>query len=518
MPGLAANWTVSPDGATYTFNLRQNVTFSSGNPLNAYQVWMQMYGLYYLTANDSGWLEGYSLFNYSGVHFGTATIALINQSGLINPSAQALSIMQNSSWPIYATGPNQIVFRLRAPFIYFPGILLVYDGLVFDAQWLLDHGGFGTPALFNSYFNQHPIPGTGPYVVTSVQENQYVIFNQNPTYWGKNLTSSQLAQQPLFDPGHVKTVIVYNKPDDITRFTDLSDGAAQIASIQQGDWNLVLANPSKYAYFTVPSWGGLVSALGLNTKLYPTNITLVRQAIVRSLNYTALGTSAFLGQVSSFFGPEYPAWKQYYDLGNYSYSYNITLAQQLLKEANITSMPAFSMYIESGCALCTNMAQTVQSDLGQIGITVNIVVQDASLFFSPYGSYSYELNNTAQIGNLVEFFGTWASGSLTPASNWVDFVSNESRGGNTAIYSNPTVQAAINAFTTSQNVSYIQALVRQAETQIYNDAPYAWLSVNRLWYSGGSLVWQKGVIKSFLMDPAWSGADTIPIPNTVKFN
>ncbi len=52
-PGLANNWTVSSDGATYTFNLRQNVKFSSGNPLNSYQVWMEMYGYYYLSSNSS---------------------------------------------------------------------------------------------------------------------------------------------------------------------------------------------------------------------------------------------------------------------------------------------------------------------------------------------------------------------------------------------------------------------------------------------------------------------------------
>ena len=50
------NWTVSSDGRTYTFNLRQNVSFSNGDQLNAYQVWLQMYATYYLTGNSSGWL------------------------------------------------------------------------------------------------------------------------------------------------------------------------------------------------------------------------------------------------------------------------------------------------------------------------------------------------------------------------------------------------------------------------------------------------------------------------------
>ena len=205
LPGLAQNWTVSADGTTYTFNMRQNVNFSSGNPLNAYQVWGEMYGFYYLTGNASSWLKGYNLFNMSSVKFGPTTIALMNSSGLITPSQTLLKIMQNSSWPIYVTSSNQIVFRLISPFIYFPGVMLVYQGLIFDTQWLLQHGGFGTPTLFNSNFNQNPIPGTGPYVVSKVAENNYVEFTQNPTYWGNSLTPAQISQQPLFDPGTRRT-------------------------------------------------------------------------------------------------------------------------------------------------------------------------------------------------------------------------------------------------------------------------------------------------------------------------
>jgi ABC-type transport system substrate-binding protein len=284
------------------------------------------------------------------------------------------------------------------------------------------------------------------------------------------------------------------------------------------NWNLVLASPQKYSYLTIPPWSGLTSTLGLNTQLYPTNITDVRQAIVHALNYTAIREAAFLGQMSPYVGPEYPAWSDYYNLGNYSnYSYNVTLAQQYLSKANISSLPTFSMNIVADCQFCSNLAETVQADLAQIGITVQISVQDESVFYNPYGSYSYELNNSAAIGNLVEYFGTWASGALTPAADWVDFVSNQSEGGNTALYYNPTVQAAVDAFTSTTNVTAIQSLVKVAQTQIYADAPYAWIGVSRLWYSDGSLVWQAGVVKSFLVDPTWSSQTTAPIFNTVTF-
>ena len=328
LPGLATGWNVSSDGTTYTFNLRQNVNFSDGNPFNAYQAWMEYYGLYYLTANSSTWMESYPLFNMNTSNFGPATIALINQSNLINPSQQVLNIMMNSSWPIYVTGPYTLVFHLANPFIFFPGVLVVYDGLMFDTQWLLDHGGFGTPTTYNSYFNHNPIPGNGPYVVTQVAENNYVSFTQNPTYWGDTLTPAQLAFQPLWDPGHAKNVIVYDKPDDIARYTDLSTGAAQIATIETQDFNLITSN-SQYSYFVNPPWNGEVALMGLNVNDYPTNITDVRQAIVHAINYSQMYAQGYDQNMTPYVGPEYPSWSQYYDLGNFKpYQYNLTLAEQ----------------------------------------------------------------------------------------------------------------------------------------------------------------------------------------------
>jgi ABC-type transport system substrate-binding protein len=523
LPGLASNWTVSPDGTTYTFHLRQDVKFSNGDPFNSYQVWMEMYGFYYLSGNSSTWLESYNLFNMSSVNFGPATINLINQSGLINPSTSALSIMQNSNWPIYVTDAHTIVFHLQSPFVYFPGTLIVFEGLMFDTQWVLTHGGFGTPTAFNSYFNHNPIPGSGPYIVTQVSPNAWVKFAQNPNYWGANLSKSTLAAQPLFDPGHVKNVIVYYKADDLSRYTDLATGAAQIAAIQLSDWNLVQANLGKFAYFKMPPWNGEVALMGLNTHLYPTNITAVRQAIVHSINYTDLYQKAYLGQMTPYVGPEYPAWSTYYDLGNFKpYTYNVTLAQQILSSAHIdpTKLPPLLLRSVSGCEACTNAAEVIQSDLSQVGFTVTITTLLSSQYYAPYGNYQTNVADAAQLGQISfvnSGFG-WGPATLTPADYWVTFVNNASSWGNWATYSNPIVQKCVNAFTSTTDVSTIQSLCTQAQAQIYNDAPYAWIGTFGLWEpAGGSLVWNKGIVSSFFVDPVWTGESTAPIFNTVTF-
>jgi peptide/nickel transport system substrate-binding protein len=273
----------------------------------------------------------------------------------------------------------------------------------------------------------------------------------------------------------------------------------------------------------MPSWNGEVALMGLNPNIYPTNITDVRQAIVHAINYTQLSDAAYQGTLTPYVGPEYPLFSQFYDLGGFApYQFNLTLAMQYLKEANVNvaNFPTFDLKEQSGCESCLNAAQVIQADLSQIGINVNIDVQSTSAYYVPYGPYATNVKDASQIGQLAfvnSGFG-WGPATLTPADYWVTFVSNTSLWGNWPGYSNPTVQACVNAFTSTNVVTTIQNLCTAAQKQIYNDAPYAWLGTFGLWLPpGGSLVWQQGIVKSFLVDPVWTGESTAPIFNTVTF-
>ena len=528
LPALATSWTLSADGKTYTLSLRQNVTFSNGDPFNAYQVWAEMYAQYYLSGNSTGWFMSYPIFDMSTAQFGPATIDLMTKSGLINPSQDLLNIMTDKSWPIYVTDAYTIVFQLVAPFQWFPGTLVGYGGLTWDAQYVLNNGGFGAPSAPNTKFNQSPMPGTGPYMFDSISENAWIKLKQNPNYWGRSLTPDEINANVMLDPGHAKNVVVYIKTDDVARFSDLSTGAVQIAAIQSPNWPSVISNPQTYSYLKLPPWNGEVSLLGLNTHMFPTNDRAFRQAIVHAINYTDLYAKAFQGEMHPYVGPEYPAWKDYYDLGNFPpYDYNLTLAKEYLAKAevdypNLTStMPSLIFRVISGCPLCTNAATVVQSDLAVLGINVKIVTQLSSDFYSVVGSYSSELANPDPIGQLAfvnSGFG-WGPAALTPADYWVSFVSDTSTWGNYAIYYNPVVQKCVDSFfSNGGNTSYIQSVCKDGQAQLYDDAPYAWIGTFGLWEpSGGSIVWKNGVIAGFYTDPVWTGICTAPLLNTVTF-
>ena len=107
--------------------------------------------------------------------------------------------------------------------------------------------------------------------------------------------------------------------------------------------------------------------------------------------------------------------------------------------------------------------EVIQADLAQLGITVNINLATCPQCTSQQGTYSYNqgLNSTNSYNIEIPACFSWGPSELTPADAWVDFASNRSGVGNTAVYSNPVVETAINALFDSQNTTYIQSLMMQ---------------------------------------------------------
>ena len=154
------------------------------------------------------------------------------------------------------------------------------------------------------------------------------------------------------------------------------------------------------------------------------------------------------------------------------------------------------------------MTRSSAGNLANLGINVNIEVVTANTWLSSYGSYSFNVKNAQQEGQLSLLGGEdWAPSAQTPVDDWVSFVSNVSAWGNFAGYNNPKVQACVDAMVSNGNLSDIQGLCQIAQGQIYNDAPYAWLGWDKLFDVSGSIVWQKGVINTLYLDPVWGGIE-----------
>jgi ABC-type transport system substrate-binding protein len=224
-------------------------------------------------------------------------------------------------------------------------------------------------------------------------------------------------------------------------------------------------------------------------------------------------------------GPTYPGVGSFYDLGNLPpYQYNVTLANQILANANINpnNFPPLEFRVIAGCGICINSAQVVQNDLSAIGITVNVEVTAPSQYGPPYvgggANFPTEVNQS-QITAQISWFGvaTFAPNEPTPADSWVTWVSNQTSSGNWAIYYNAIVQNCVNGFTNGATPAQLLTSCTAAQKQVYDDAPYVWLGSLKLWFGGGSIVYDKRVVKGFLGDPVFSGQSDTAIFNTVAF-
>jgi ABC-type transport system substrate-binding protein len=272
----------------------------------------------------------------------------------------------------------------------------------------------------------------------------------------------------------------------------------------------------------LPPGNSFSATLSLNTNLYPTNITDVRQAIVHAINQSEIAQKIFHGYLYKWVGPEFPTFPDYFNLGTNKdpQSYNLTLASQYLAEAgfpNGQGLPTITYYCATDFPFTVTMGEIVQADLSQIGINVNIVSMKAEQLFSPYvATWQYLLSQAPNEGNIAVQGGAgYAPITLSPSDPWHQYVALPWPSQDWAGYTNPTVQKCSDAFYQTTDQTLIKSLCTAAQNQLNNDQPYYWLGMYGLMAFDGTPAWKTGSIHSFLVDPIYGGQDTTAIINTI---
>ena len=154
IPALAKSWTISKDGLTYTFKLRRDVKFSSGNPMTADDV---VYGLQRVRAKKG--CQDYVLT-------------------LGDPKSIA-SISKVDDYTV------QIKLLRRSP--VFLGQLTQTGLSPVDRKELAQHGGMSKAG--DEWLATHAA-GTGAYTIGNYQPDSEVELKARPDYWqGKPKTS-----------------------------------------------------------------------------------------------------------------------------------------------------------------------------------------------------------------------------------------------------------------------------------------------------------------------------------------
>jgi len=298
IPGLAKSLpTVSSDGKTYTFTLRQGLVYANGQPVKA--------------SDFTFAIKRALALNWGGKAFFTANI--VGAADFDKKKAKTIAGITTDD----ASGT--ITIKLVGPYGAFPNVV------AFPAAGLVPPS---TPMTNQS---NTPPPGVGPYMITAVTPNRTFSLVRNPKFASFNI--------PDVPKGNLDKIVVNIQSNTTTEAEQVLQNQAD--SFDAGDTvppglltQIQSQAKDRFAELTIPS----TFYFFLNTKIPPFNNLKARQAVNYAVDKRALQRLASGAlKPSCYFLPEglvgHPTAPCPY--GDPNAAPNVAKAKQLVQESGM---------------------------------------------------------------------------------------------------------------------------------------------------------------------------------------
>lgn len=483
IPLLAQNYLISPDGLTYTFNIRKNITFSNGDPLNAYVFWYSIYRSAIMLQSQASLIT--AALDTTGV-----TAGMLNQYTSIPPSQSLIQIMRNPALAISVTAPYTLVFHLHRPFAPLMAMLTQPPAYAVDPVVVYRNGGIqaGNP---NSWMNSHAV-GTGPFVITRHEANTVTIYDKNPKYWGG---ADGIQLMPYLDRVISKVV-----PDSLTRLQDVELGSAQLAYI---DFSLTPQVKDKPQLQIVKTTGQpTIHNLALDTQKFPLNNVLIRKAIAHAIKITDI-LKLYQGFAGQFVGPV-PKGVLGYSIELNPYNYNASLAKQLLAQSGHPDgkgLPTLSLLFAVDRPPSPEGSQIIQANLADIGLKINLKgvtghQKNAILSNTKPNNLSYP--------DMVYAPWQWFPDPWAFANWWIGPANYGLS--NIPWYNNTQVNMLLKKADMTNDPQQRAMMYRDIGKIVYEDVPFVWLAQFNTAFLQGALI-SNIKLKGFISNPYYNGLD-----------
>lgn len=345
---LAESSSVSPDGLTYSFKLRQGPTFHDGSPV---------------TADD----VKFSFERYRG-----NSNALLKErvASIETPDARTVIIKLKEPWPDFltfytaATGANWVVPR----------------------KYLEKVGDAG--------FKKHPM-GAGPYKFVSFQPGVELVLEAHETYWRKSPT--------------IKRIVMKVIPDEATRLVALKRGEIDIAYSIRGELAMDAQRTPGLSLKIAPDGATYFMCFPEQwDKASPWSDVRVRQAAFHAIDYKSINDALCLGHcyLSSSIIPrafEF-VWQPPVP------TYDPAKARKLLAEAgHPNGFDAGFYWCDSSYA---NLGEAALNNLAEIGIKAQLRPIERAGFDKGFTDKRYKKGiiqgSSAAFGNASTRLSVWA--------------------------------------------------------------------------------------------------------------
>ena len=406
-PDLAESWTISQDGKTYTFKLRQ-AKFHNGDPLTSADV----------------------KFTFERI---------LNVDGSVARSL--FTDIDHVDTPDDRTA----VFVLKQPNVTILPYMASANASIVSQKVAQANG--------NDLSKKEAAIGSGPFKLAEWVPDNYMLLQANTDYFISGL--------PYLDGIRINVV-----PDQAGLIAALRTKAADMAIIEDARAAQSLRQEEGVTLDARPSPN--YNLLFVNTKRPPFDNVKVRQAMSYAIDRQQIVDAVALGE-GDITGPIAPALTQFaLPTSQYpSYTRDVARARQLLQEANVGPIQ-FTMLTEtSEPAYARDIAQLVQQQLSEVGITMNIELLEFNQWVERWLKADFDMAPGLNGGQadpdyyVFRYFTT--DGNL-------NFVTS---------YQNQTVSDAIKQARTTTDVARRKQLYQTVQTTLVDEAPFLWLYVGR---------------------------------------
>ena len=416
VPGLARSWTISKDGLSYTFELREGVQFHDGTSVDAAAIKFS-----FMRQKD----KNHPAYGFAGpyVYFTSLGLDKIITS-------------------IHVDAPHRVTFKLSRKEAPFLATLAMQSLAIVSPTAVMKH---------KADFGRHPV-GSGPFQFKSWSKNQKIVLTANKNYWEK--------------PPYLKSVIFRSIPDNGTRLLELMAGRIHIMDNPNPDDLEVVRKRLKDRVTINTKPGFNIGYLALNMDKKPFDNKLVRLAIAHAINKQGIVDAVYDGQAQPAVNPLPPSlWGYNNDISDHTY--NPQRAKELMKEAGLAkgfdttlwAMPVPRPYMPDG----RKVAEVIQADLAKIGIRAKIVSYE-------WGTY---LDKAQQGEHDMGLFG-W-TGDIGDPDNFLyvllDKDSAKKPAQNYSFYRSEELHQILMKAKTTFDQEARATLYRQAQKIIHGDVP-----------------------------------------------
>jgi peptide/nickel transport system substrate-binding protein len=386
-PLLAESYTISSDGLTYDFILRQGVKFQDGTSFNATAVKFTFDRAIIMDAGPYvqsriGFIRGAQAY-FKSNHTDADVQAYL--------AANGVEIVNN----------YEVIFHLQSPFFSFQDYLAsVWPSSIMDPSWVMKNGGF-QPRQHNLYVESHAM-GTGAYMLQEWIPKQRVVLAANPNYW---------RGQP-----RLKTITINIVPELATREAQLFAGEADLALIQPNSvFDVIAKDPWVNSGAIQVTRPGVKVALGaatmatnlihMNQQVHNPDGTIadfqpfqdirVRHAFAVAFDYDTFIKNSLNG-IGQRANSPLPIGTPEHDYSLGFVQYNLTLAKELLTDAGYSPSKPVVITAEYPSDNSLRAAQALILKQGiealDVGITIDLRPVDVATYSKDIVQKTFQVN------------------------------------------------------------------------------------------------------------------------------